>query len=276
MEECFFSVSFSHYFQGELVMSRIQAVCFLMALAVITSSTVPATADWIPITVNNFSFESPAQSDGGWKPYPNAPTGWSMYVVGSGAQIGVQNPQDAQFPGTTYVSPSQPGNQPSPADSLQNCYVNVGISGGYPSNATYIYQSLETIESNYNYRATAAIGKRLDFQSFPSGWELSLRYGGSGWNGTLLASIDQNNSQAPTAGTFVDLSCMFNSNNYPDAIGKTLYVVFKATPPDTKNLYQVCLDNIRVEKNLVPEPGMFALLTCGLFGLLCYAWRKRR
>ena len=26
----------------------------------------------------------------------------------------------------------------------------------------------------------------------------------------------------------------------------------------------------------VPEPGTLVLLGCGLAGLLCYAWRKRR
>lgn len=245
---------------------------FPMALAVIVSLAVPVSAEWIPMTVNNFSFETPALSDGGWQ--AGAPTGWTMYVSGTGAHVGAQNPQNSQYAGTTYVSPTQPGYLPAPAQGLQFCYVNVGLSGGYISNATYIYQSLGKIEANYSYRATAAIGKRLDFTSFPSGWELSLRYGGSGWNGTLLASINETQSQAPSPGTFVDLSCMFNSDNFPAAIGQTMYVVFKATPPNTSQLYQLNLDNIRVEK--IPEPSTIALLAGGLVGLLCYAWRKRR
>jgi len=244
-----------------------------IALAAIACLAVPSYADWIPMTVTNYSFESSALSDGGWS--SGAPTGWTMYVSGSGTHVGLQNPVNSQYSGTTYVSPEQPGYMPSPADGLQFCYVNVGKSASWTSSATYLYQSLGTVEANYYYRATAAIGMRLDYTSFPSGWELSLRYGGSGYNGTVLASVDQNSGN-PTAGNFVDRSCTFDSRNFPDAIGKTLYVVFKATPPDTSNLYQLSLDNVRVDRNYIPEPGALVLLGCGLVGLLCYAWRKRR
>jgi hypothetical protein len=36
------------------------------------------------------------------------------------------------------------------------------------------------------------------------------------------------------------------------------------------------LDSILLTSSAVPEPTTFALLTTGLFGLLAYAWRRRR
>ena len=35
-------------------------------------------------------------------------------------------------------------------------------------------------------------------------------------------------------------------------------------------------DNVRLDYAAVPEPGTMALLSAGLFGLLAYAWRKRK
>lgn len=36
------------------------------------------------------------------------------------------------------------------------------------------------------------------------------------------------------------------------------------------------VDDVRLYKIVVPEPGTFTMLACGLIGLLAYAWRKRK
>jgi hypothetical protein len=37
---------------------------------------------------------------------------------------------------------------------------------------------------------------------------------------------------------------------------------------------RIAFDNVRV--NAVPEPGMLALLASGVFGMMAYAWRRRK
>ena len=36
------------------------------------------------------------------------------------------------------------------------------------------------------------------------------------------------------------------------------------------------VDNVTLSSSPVPEPGTITLLSAGLIGLVCYAWRKRR
>ena len=38
----------------------------------------------------------------------------------------------------------------------------------------------------------------------------------------------------------------------------------------------VFLDNVRLTSTAVPEPSTLALLAGGLFGLVAYAWKKRK
>lgn len=44
----------------------------------------------------------------------------------------------------------------------------------------------------------------------------------------------------------------------------------------TGTAYYVAFDNVSISSTFVPEPSSIALLTTGILGLLCYAWRKRR
>jgi hypothetical protein len=91
-----------------------------------------------------------------------------------------------------------------------------------------------------------------------------------------LGAVDQTPGEGLTDGYYFDntiLAVMYVSKSTTFAPGETIYTggVGYALPLGGGAGYSA-----QSSVQIVPEPSTIALLGCGLFGLLAYAWRKRK
>jgi hypothetical protein len=73
--------------------------------------------------------------------------------------------------------------------------------------------------------------------------------------------------------SFTDVTARLHVTD-PSLVGQQIKVAIISNV--TEMVAAVTADNVRMSYSTTPEPGTFALLATGLFGLLAYAWRKRR
>ena len=143
-----------------------------------------------PFTIPNFSFENPAQSNGGYT--SNTITNWTIGTTPTSYSAGVQNNT-----GAGYFS--------SVPDGSQFAYVNADSnSSGYQSSNTLTSSVLGTVSGGQTYTLTAAVGNRLDSNFANNGtYTVSLLDGG-----TVLASQTYAGSSI-SPGTWHDLSVTY-------------------------------------------------------------------
>ena len=162
-------------------------------LSTSASNTASATTSGtVVISVPNFSFENPAQSNGGYS--NNTLTSWTIGTITTNYSAGVQNNISA-----AYFS--------SVPDGSQFAFINADSdSSGYKSSNTLTSAVLETVAGGQTYTLTAALGNRGDVHYANNGtYTISLLDGG-----TVLASQTYAGSSI-AAGTWHDLSLAFTA-----------------------------------------------------------------
>ena len=110
---------------------------------------------------------------------------------------------------------------------------------------------------------------QMDY-TFPSPWfwQIGTVTTGAGYHNYELVQV----AGAATANLYVDGS-LLTAVNPTGAFGASTYTI-----GNTAGAYgsPVGVYLAGASLNTIPEPSTLALLTIGLFGLLAYAWRKRR
>jgi hypothetical protein len=219
----------------------------LFALFVLWAAAFPANAS--SITVPNFSFESPALSDGanntGGNGDTTAITNWTISAPAGNTNNGVYHP----ISGFTSTDPL-----PAPADGNQLVYMVPGA--GMTSSITNT-NSLTTIAANTTYMLTVALGNRNDTQvlTFDTGlYTIDILA-----NGVSVAENTLSGS-AVAHGTFSDLSTSFLSTL--PFVGESLTVRLSATGGSAND--EGIFDNVRLTATTasgsVPESANTALL----------------
>jgi hypothetical protein len=208
------------------------------------------------IVVPNFSFESPALSNGANNNGGNGDgttiTDWTISAPPSNTDNGVYHP----VAGFTSTNPL-----PAPADQNQLAYL---VPGAGNTASITNSASLGAVAANMLYTLTVAVGNRNDGLFFDTGTYMIdiLANGVSVGESTLAGS-------AVPHGTFTDLSATFTSPASGPLIGESLTVRLSATAGSSSD--EGLFDNVRLMVTPVPEPGTLALLIGGgpaLIGLI--------
>jgi len=216
--------------------------CSVALLGMLAAPGAQAT----PVTVQNFSFETPVQAPESYAPSMTG-TSWGQ----GGGSAGVQFfPFGSQgFNQTSATSPL-----PAPGAGLQAVYVNDA--------GNYIYQNVGSLTPNTTYTLTVAAGNQSGFGPGSVGY---IALVANAYNGTILAQSTV--SGQPTS-SFADFTTSFSTGS---AASDDLYIVLGITSGN-----QIDFDNVRLDASAasVPEPASMLLLGAGLLGL--GAARRRR
>jgi hypothetical protein len=164
------------------------------------------------LAITNVSFEIPPLAEEELR--VGAPLGWT----GSGT-IGIMNPPDSYFAGTTDSNPG-----PSPIDGRNAAFINYG--------GQLVYEDSNLVaQPNGVYKLTLLAGQRSGVD-FGSG-SVNL------WAGTNLLTQGFPN---PPAGTFIALSLSYTSPPAGAMLGKPLRIEINAPTPNS----QVWFDNVHL------------------------------
>lgn len=231
-----------------------------LAVVLVCGSDAIARGD----LVSNGSFESPAVGDGA----AGGLTGWNegLWAAPEGAW-NPYNPTDGYFPGSSYVSPGQPGYLPNPAEGLQTGY-------GYLKSGSwmYMYQDVGDPTINTKYTLTFAVGAGL-ISATPD-WDVMLI--DTATQATIYAKMNSGDAgvSLPTAGTFVEN--MISWTNTTVTTGGLQVFIAVTGKAGVEGWQEMFIDNIRLTAETVPEPCAISMVGTALVGLLAYAWRKRK
>jgi hypothetical protein len=244
---------------------RIPRIYVALAAAALPLTFAPRQlmASPISLVVDNFSFESPVQGDGGQS--VNSVTGWDFPTPSYSA--GVTDLADADYPGTT----GSPGTVPG-GDGVQAAYVgNNGTAD--PSrleqdlSATLNPGGLNLLQIG-QYTLTVAVGDRTGPYHYTVGSYMIKLVAVTGPSTFVdLASATGDAATLPL-GVFTDKSVPYLATASDPYLGLPLRIRLEnAGAVSTYDQY----DNVRLTL-LVPEPSAAGLLATGVL----LAWRRRR
>ena len=210
---------------------------FFAGCVVLLLATSVARAELI----SNGTFETPvAPSTSGWlgfAPGSTALTGWTIGTVTGATKAAAQ--------GVQIINNAISVSNNMPHDGTQILQL-----GQYDT----ISQTIATV-SGYTYTISIDLAARDSTTS-----NITVLFGDTS------DSIVATNKTAFTTFTFTAKATS----------SSTLLTIEDMTAQGTGAYSRILLDNVSVTIASVPEPGTLALLDAGLFGLLCYAWRKRK
>ncbi len=176
------------------------------------------------VNVNNYSFETDAQPDGGQTTDPTPITGWGAY----GSAFGTINPPNGDF--IDVFDDIVP--LPAPADGYQCVYAN-GASG--------LYQDVGPLQPLTTYTLTVAVGARNSV-SWGEGAGTIQLLNGIDNTGTVLASTTVNNTGL--AGEFKDYTVIVSTTG---SVSGDLTIALNTT-----TAVQICYDNARLSTQVTP------------------------
>ncbi|MFA5203987.1 MAG: PEP-CTERM sorting domain-containing protein [Lentisphaeria bacterium] len=203
------------------------------------------------ITVPNYSFESPALTDGG--------------TADSGITYAA-NPCVILHPDSTMFTGAGGTGTPLGGEGSQ-----VGEIIGNSWGAWYILLG-HTIAAGETYTFTVASGYRKDLSSYDNN-DIVLSAESQGLSfANLLARSSFAAADLP-CGELTDFSVQYTVPTGSPFIGQKL-AIWGTSGSNTDGQYATAFDNIRVDVTSIPEPGTIALLAIGLF--CATAWRKRK
>ena len=163
------------------------------------------------------------------------------------------------------------------SNATDPCYVRVGIGSAAPAAGTWGDNGM------WFYEPTNSLYLSLDMHAATNRVTL-LSAGGNGFP-TTLATLQTVTATQGTArlkkignnltfgwdqgstGTFVESTVAISSYSFLSTSSKLFFGVYEGNTTSYA-------DNFSVTS--VPEPGTCTLLAMGIFGLLAYAWRKRK
>lgn len=238
-------------------MSRKITSCVLLVLAIFgTALSNVGSANSISIT--NASFENPKLDDGAYTT-PKDGDGWCSWTSGGGASY-IINPDSS-----SYASASGSGT-PTGANGANLLGIVTGLN---VAAETVAWQDVgSTFEDGKTYRLDVAVGKRLVGLAPADTFSISIRTAAN----TTLAQYN-GTADDLTSGAFVDKSVSYTVSNSA-VVGSGIRVMLGLGTGSHGYQQAIDFDNVRL--STIPEPGTLALLTAGVIGLICYAWRKRK
>lgn len=224
-----------------------------------------------PVAVNNPSFENPVLENNGVEALA---TGWTYWTSdsGLGAPGGVTcNPSgyDGADADTAYGFIGASGNgTPAGADGRNVYWEYVGAS-----QYSLLQQVLDVnLQAGYTYTFTAAVGMVPTGGNL--GCQLILSTEAAPGDLSGLLTYDTLNVAGMTSAQFVDFAVTFTPTAEQVAQYGGHKLMIALCGFSSGDAGRIAFDNVRV--NAVPEPGTLALLASGMFGLMAYAWRKRK
>jgi hypothetical protein len=138
------------------------------------------------------------------------------------------------------------------------------LGGGQTTTLAQTLPGPVSLLSNSLYTLTFDVYKRIVLP-LPISFAADLTVDGSSVGGALLYT-------APTDSTKGSGTVTFQTGSTP--VAGSLGFVFASA--DTAPITQIFVDNVALTVASVPEPGTLVLVSTGLIGLLCYAWRRQR
>jgi hypothetical protein len=224
-----------------------------LSVVVVSMSAILAQADTIAIQNPSFESPTPLTDLDDVTGLHATPTSWTKAAEGGSVWCGIFNLSQTQGPGPNVAS------------------IPDGIQAIWSNEGGYFYQVLDaTLQANTNYTLTAYAGARSDlgFVAYGSSGTINLGYGSA--HGANLLTAASSNCSVPSNGGWNLWTVTFATGANPAGLGENLRVEINM------NGTQQLFDDIHLTASTVPEPSTLVLMTCGVFGLFAYAWRKHQ
>jgi hypothetical protein len=247
-------------------MSKVTMLFCCVGVVALFSFASLVSAGTVSISLTNPSFESPVQ------PVDDETFGASGWTSVGGDTAYGYNPKSYLFAGTDDTTYGVPANA---LGTLPDGGQIGNLTAGVRNSTTYDRRLIQTtgyaVADSDVFTLSFYVGKGLDSA------------GDWAWQGVTAQLLDgtgavigsQDYTTAPTGGTFALQTLTATATSANSGLVGIQFIGH--SPSGASTLYQEYIDNVSLSVvTSTPEPSTLVLLASGLFGLLCYAWKKRK